>query len=135
MKVINYRSNTGFSLLEILVAFSIMAMAMGILLRIFSGGVNTAILVSDYTQAIQIAESQLAVVGIEDELEEGENSGTFADKFRWNTVITAFDPGMDDFTVEQLPVEPFQVQVTVEWGEGKGVRSFSLDTLRLKPHS
>ena len=133
--MINSRYNKGFSLLEILVAFSIMAMAMGILLRIFSGGVNTAAIASDYTQAIQIAESQLASVGIEEELETGEESGTIADRFRWQTVITPFDPGLDNFTVEDLPVEPFRVQVTVEWGEGKRTRSFSLNTLRLRPHS
>ena len=41
----------GFSLLEILIAFSILAISLGILLKIFSAGINTAVVAEDYTVA------------------------------------------------------------------------------------
>ena len=55
----------GFSLLEILIAFSILALSLGILLKIFSAGVNTAIIAENYTTAVQLSESLMAKVGIE----------------------------------------------------------------------
>ncbi|MGD0961860.1 MAG: prepilin-type N-terminal cleavage/methylation domain-containing protein, partial [Methylomonas sp.] len=61
----------GFSLLEILVAFSIMAIAITIILRIFGSGVNNAIRSEEYTIAVQIAESILARTGIEGPLTIG----------------------------------------------------------------
>ncbi|MFZ2726568.1 MAG: type II secretion system protein [Methylococcaceae bacterium] len=46
----------GFSLLEILIAFSIMAISLTILLKIFSTGVGTAMLAEDYNNAVQLGE-------------------------------------------------------------------------------
>ena len=42
----------GFSLLEILIAFSILALSLGILLKIFAAGVNTAMIAENYTAAV-----------------------------------------------------------------------------------
>ncbi|MGZ8224716.1 MAG: type IV pilus modification PilV family protein, partial [Methylobacter sp.] len=47
----------GFSLLEILIAFTILAFSLSILLNIFSTGANTAVVAEEYTAAVQIAES------------------------------------------------------------------------------
>jgi len=71
----------GFSLLEILVAFVIMAVALTIVLRIFGSGVNNAVISEDYTIAVQIAESLLASAGVETPLEIGDISGNEAGKF------------------------------------------------------
>ena len=71
----------GFSLLEILIAFSILAISLGILLKIFSAGINTAVVSEDYTAAVQIAESLMAKTGLESPLQAGEDSGTENDKY------------------------------------------------------
>ena len=78
----------GFSLLEILVAFVIMAVALTIVLRIFGSGVNNAVVSEDYNIAVQIAESMLARAGVETALEIGDISGNVADKFFW-TISTS----------------------------------------------
>jgi general secretion pathway protein I len=49
----------GFSLLEILVAFSILTVSLGIVLKIFSTGITTAQVTGDYTTAVQIAKKLL----------------------------------------------------------------------------
>jgi general secretion pathway protein I len=78
----------GFSLLEILVAFVIMAVALTIVLRIFGSGVNNAVISEEYTIAVQIAESLLARTGVDTPLEIGDISGNEAGKYFW-TISTS----------------------------------------------
>lgn len=61
---IDRKFQQGFSLLEILFAFSILSIMLGILLRIFSGGVRVAEITGNYAEAVQIAESLMATVGV-----------------------------------------------------------------------
>ncbi|MFW5444083.1 MAG: prepilin-type N-terminal cleavage/methylation domain-containing protein [Methylococcaceae bacterium] len=121
-------SNKGFSLLEILVAFSIMAVSLGIVLKIFSSGVNTAIIAEEYTMATQIAESLMAKTGIEEPLEEGEHRGTEADKYDWKVNVSMLPkPEID----EESPVKLLTVQVIVKWGDGnENQRTIELNTVK-----
>lgn len=64
----------GFSLLEILIAFSILAVSLGILLKIFSTGVTTARVADDYTNAVQIANNLIAKTGVETPLKSAKHS-------------------------------------------------------------
>lgn len=121
----------GFSLLEILVAFSILALSLGVLLSIFSGGVRRAAISEEYQRAVSIAESKLATAGVEVELQEGEMEGVIEDKYHWSLssqLFTVEDEGLEE---ESLPVEPYQVTITVEWAAGKEGRQIELTTLRL----
>ncbi len=73
----------GFTLLEILVAVTLLALAMGIIMQVFSRGVNGADVANRYAKAAMLAESKLASVGIEEVLSEGDFSGQFDDNFAW----------------------------------------------------
>ena len=121
----------GFSLLEILVAFSILSIMLGILLKIFSGGVRVAEITGNYAEAVQIAESLLATVGIEEDLAEGEQHGESNTIYQWQIDTKVFTPDVDAWDPELLPVIPYQIDVTVRWPSGTGERSFSLTSLRL----
>lgn len=120
----------GFSLLEILVAFSILAISLGILLNIFSGGLRTAILSEDYVNAITLSESLLSRMGTEFALEPGEQSGDYDEKYSWTVQV-------EPFFIEQLPEQEnpqhqlYSIHVAVFWGDGDQQRSMELDTLRL----
>lgn len=124
----------GFSLLEILIAFCIMALSLGILLNIFSGGINTAIIAEDYTIATQVAESVLAKVGSEIPLKNFQDSGTEREKYQWSVSIVPYvlNPEMAD--PKNAVAEMFKVNVTVEWGDedDSDPRQYQLATLRLK---
>ena len=80
----------GFSLLEVLVAFTLFSLAMAVLMQIFSRGVNGAALADHYAKATMYAESKLASVGLEESLKEGLNSGKFDDGFAWQVSIKPF---------------------------------------------
>ncbi|NOU13617.1 MAG: prepilin-type N-terminal cleavage/methylation domain-containing protein [Methylococcaceae bacterium] len=124
----------GFSLLEILIAFSIMALSLGILLKIFSGGVNTAQVSENYTVAIQIAESLMSQAGVAAPLQAGETSGVEQDKYEWLLRVTPHNLSFGNFTgakldAAQLPVTLFKVSVIVSWGDDN--RRLELTKLKL----
>ena len=122
---------SGFTLLEILVAFVIMALSLGILLQIFSSGVNAAIVAEDYTNAVQIAESLLAETGAEIPLQPGYRSGIEADTYHWRVNIFRYE--MQDMIRGEQSEGPvlMQVEVSVSWGENHAYpRSVDLKTLK-----
>jgi len=134
------RRHKGFSLLEILVAFAIMAVALTILLRIFGSGVNNAQVAEEYSLAVQIAESLMARTGIETPLEAGVISGSEADKYDWQVTVAAVaqaappDPQGNN-NQAQNNANPgmtlFSVKVRVVWGEdGAKQRLVELNSLK-----
>ncbi len=122
-------NDKGFSLLEILVAFSILAVSLSILLQIFSTGVNTAIVAEEYTIATQIAESLMAKVGVEEAMVVGEKSGVENDKYHWQLLIE--DAQRNDQVIDQDGmIQMLDIKVNVQWGEGSNARNVELNTLK-----
>ena len=58
------RRNSGFSLLEVLAAFVILALVATALFRLFSGSLQNASAAEDWSRALLIAESQQEIVGV-----------------------------------------------------------------------
>ncbi len=127
---------TGFSLLEVLVAFSILALSMGTLMQIFSGGLRNVGLSEDYARAVAIAEEQLTTVGIETPVVPGETRGEFGEKFRWQMLAKPLDGtfGLEQSpttTVAVSPVGLMGLVVTVEWDDAANRRILTLNSARL----
>jgi general secretion pathway protein I len=125
------RCQQGFSLLEVLVAFSILAISLSVILNIFSTGVRAAFLAEEYTIAVQIAESLMAKTGKETKLSAADSTGSHGDKFKWQVKVQPFDPGIDSFDAGASAWEVYQVQVKVYWLAGKSEREVALQTLKL----
>lgn len=124
------RASVGFSLLEILVAFVILALAFGVLMRVFSGALANTVLSERYATATLIAESRLAAVGVETWLEEAETSGETESGYRWNTRVTR-EPD-EGIAADIAPtIGLFRVEVEVSWSaEADKTRKIKLVTLR-----
>ena len=69
------RSQRGLSLIEVLVAFVVLALTLGVILQIFSGGLRNARLSDAYTRALLLAETRLEAEGSEQALVPGETAG------------------------------------------------------------
>ena len=65
----------GFTLMEILVAFVVLATAVAVLYQTFSAGIRNVDAITGYSQAISLAESKLMALGLEKPLAEGDESG------------------------------------------------------------
>lgn len=125
-----YKQQQGFSLLEILVAFSILAMSLGVLFQIYSRGIQTTALASDYTNAVIIAQSQLAAIDELETLELTEEQGSTEQGIEWHLRISAYDG--EDNSIFNERYELVNVEVEVNWQTLGKPRSFMLKSLRIK---
>lgn len=122
------RASDGFSLLEVLVAFSILALSLGLLMQLFSGGMRNTLVGAAYSRAVDLAESTLALAGSEIPLQPGRHSGSEKDLY-WELDIQLHIP--EELQVPPPGIEAFRVSARVEWNDGGSERSVALDTLRL----
>ncbi len=118
----------GFSLLEVLVAFSILAVSLGILFQIYSKGAYSARLADEYVNAVTIAQSRLSNVGIESLPDVGiyEDNN---EKFHWVTRVKAVEE-VNEWE-QRLKLIKREVEVEVSWQSKGGIRSIKLNTLKL----
>jgi general secretion pathway protein I len=121
----------GFSLLEVLVAFTILTMLLGALFQVFSAGLHAARSGDRYTRATVIAQSQLAALGVEHALQEGNVSGTTDDDYHWQVTVSAYRD--DDLPDTALVLRPLAVDVEVFWEEGGAPRTLTLSSIVLVP--
>ena len=125
-------ANRGMTLIEVLVAFVVLSLAMGVIMQIFSGGMRNARLAEGYSRAVFLAESRLAAVGLEQPLVVSEVSGQVNPDLRWRVTINSFDDGgvAEQFV---MPVRLYQVRVRVSWSDEGRQRQIELGSLRLGP--
>ena len=123
------RASRGFSLLEVMVAFTILAMLLGALFQVFSGGMHAARSGDRHTRATVIAQSQLAALGVETVPVEGVVSGTTEDAYHWRVIISPYTD--DQLPVTESLLQPLTVQVEVFWEESGRSRSVSLTSMLL----
>lgn len=125
------KHNSGFSLLEVLVAFSIAALSLGVLFQIYTKGTTAVILGEEYAQAVVIAESRLAYATVFENLEVSETSGRENDRYDWEVSVEDYvDETASDFTPVLLLK---QVKVTVTWDSVGNSRSINLHSLKPVP--
>lgn len=131
------KSQRGFSLLEVLVAFVILGLVLGTLMEIFSGGLRNVGLASEYQRAALLAQSKLATVGIELPLKEGDSNGEFDSTFRWQLSIRPYQDTQVQAADQTgaptpiLPVTLLEVEIKVLWGGNDRLHTISLKSLRL----
>jgi general secretion pathway protein I len=135
------RGRAGFTLLEVLVAFVILALSLGAVYQAFGIGARNARVAEAYTVAALLAESRLTAAGIEAPLFAGTAEGEFG-RYRWRQVVTtAGDPAQPASVAgagavraaQPQPAQLYEVVVTVSWGGegGAAPRTVTLRTQRL----
>lgn len=118
-------SNCGFTLLEILVALAIFALAFGVLVQIIQTGLHQSTVARSMAASSLVAKSELARVGVELPLQAGQVDGETEDGKRWRTEIELLDGPH-----EGQSFSTYRVQVTVAWGASPA-EELTLTTLRV----
>jgi general secretion pathway protein I len=120
----------GFTVVEIVVALTILALALGVLLNVMSNGIRQTGRAETVSEAGSLAQSLLAEVGNELPLRDGQITGRTDNGFRWRIEINPYGDGSDR---REWPVAAHQVSAEVSWSDGPQERSLVLTTLRLGP--
>jgi general secretion pathway protein I len=121
----------GFSLLEVLVAFAILALSLGVLLQIFQRAMNTTAVSGSYSRAVTLAEAKLNSVGADIPLEEGVHSGDPEDGLDWIVNIEPYP--LEGWLGDDPPLQPYLITAVASWPSLAGARRVVLRTLRLGP--
>ncbi len=119
----------GFTLIEIIVALAILAVALGALFEAFSGGLRATAVAGRQAASVMLAQSLLDRIGQDIPLMAGEQAGVSGDGLRWSIVI-APSPLIAPERRADSPLLPFDVLVTVA---ADGGRPVALESLRLAP--
>lgn len=146
------RRSKGFTLIEMIAAFVIFAIAIGSLMQILTISLNNARRSLDETRAALWAQSLLDNVGVGERIEAGSSNGEFDRIYHWKMDIEQIDPQLVEATTpgalgdaavatqvgnpgsspisEVTQMELYHVQLRVVWGGGSRERSALFTTLR-----
>ena len=119
---------SGFSLLEVLVAFAILSMSLGVLYQAFSNSLRNVGASGDYSRAMIIAEARLAEAMADAPIKEGSDQGKVDDRYQWRLTVQRYE--YDDEGISSR-FTPYEVQIVVSWQDGRHSREYQLSTLRL----
>jgi general secretion pathway protein I len=116
----------GFTLLEVLVAVAIVAIALLTFMGLHLRSLDATIRAQDLTTAVLLAQAKMATMG--EFPDTGEEKGRFEgpelERFQWSTAVTehtlAALEGGQSVSVRRL-------EVTVYWADGQQTRHYTLE--------
>ena len=120
----------GFTVVEVVIALTILALALGVLLNVMSNSIRQTGRAETIAEAGSLAQSLLAKIGTELPLRDGQITGQSEHGFRWRVQIDPYGDGTDG---REWPVAAHQVLAEVLWSDGLRGHSLVLTTLRLGP--
>lgn len=128
----NPNRSSGFTLIEVIAAFTILSMTFMVILEILSNSSANTIKSSERTHVALLAQSKMDEVGITIPVEESSLSGDFDDKHSWEVLIEPFEvPYEGNVEMSFAPVELFKVALYIRWFDGRGERrTATFTTLR-----
>jgi general secretion pathway protein I len=116
------KKEKGFTLLEVIVAIAIMGISIVLIMQLFSGGLRSGKISSDYT---------LAVFHTREKMEEmlinpAAVTGDFGDGYKWQTEVTPYSLTGEDSGL-------LKITVKVSWATFRKDRAIEIITLKTKP--
>lgn len=130
------RSQSGFTLLEVVVAFVVLSLVLSVVFEVFSTWLSRTAALSEQSQALSLARSRLAAVGLEEAVKEGETSGDSNDRrYRWRVRIDRVPESADaSATPMKSTYSLYRAESRVEWKGADGRdHSLALANLQLGP--
>lgn len=124
---------SGFTLLEVIVAFALLAAALTMLLGSLSSAARQVRKSSEISRASLYAQSLLAQIGVGEVLEPGRKEGWFElERYHWTLDVVPYVESMDPSVAPGGPASQQLLQVTLEvrWGDEPG-QTMHWKTVRL----
>lgn len=123
----------GFTLLEVVIALAIAALALVVLFRAGADGLFAVSTASRAEEAVQRAQSHLAALGRDAPLLQGQSEGDDGGGYRWHLRVAPVAhwqlPGPDSSTAAVTTL--YDVEVSVSWRGNGHDRAIVLRTERI----
>ena len=124
------RGERGFALLEILVAFVILALGLAAVLVGVSGAMRSDAKTQTSRSVLRVAQSRLEAAGVTEGLTPGHHEGRVGNNYIWRQTVTAVQSGAGSRKLEGAKPAPpaanavsaFWVEVAVRAGDGTVAR-------------
>ena len=123
------KRNSGFTLIEVLIAFAILALVLGVVFRTLSSGLSHERTAGLVTARVLEARSILDRLGADVALEEGTIEGRLATGEPWTLTVSLLEPAASD-DVQAGSLNAYLAELSVDGDDGRMLR---LKTLRLGP--
>lgn len=128
------RKNTGFTLLEVLLAFLVFALSFATILEILSGSIRNTMRAREYTEAALIAQSVMGQVGLDIPLEDGGSARGEDGNFKWELSVHLWeDTSEDQHSVdlaELTGIELLQIVLSVSTGAAAREHKYEFSTVK-----
>jgi general secretion pathway protein I len=123
------RRTAGFTLLEVLVAFAILSVAVVALIQGFAQGLRLLKVAGDHQQAVLLADQKAREVVVPVEGREQGQDGAFD----WERTVTVVKAPDLERTTATAKWHVYQIDVKVRWGDKRSVEIVTLRTTAEKP--
>ena len=137
MNASTMRRARGYTLIEVIVAFAVLALALTLLLGTLSGASRQLRWADDAGRASLHAQSLIDQLGVGEALAPGQRQGEFENgRYRWQLDIAPWrDPAQPPDQAQEQPQDPFApvmlaVSLRVAWGDAAN-QQLQVSTLRL----
>ncbi len=120
---------SGFTLLETLVALSVLAISLGIVYQVFSSSLRSSELANDYARASMYADSHIAEINEKVSQLIGQTVGSYDSRYKWRLNIQAQEDEIGRINLNSI--KSYRVELDVYWDGNYGTRSIRTTTFRL----
>jgi general secretion pathway protein I len=124
----------GYTLIEVIAAFALLALALTLLLGSLSGALRQVRGAADRGRAALHARSLIDQVGVGEPVRAGTRSGELEDgRYRWTLDVVRWrDPAATGGPVDPAAPQLLEVRLALQWGDGGPREQLQLRTLRMQ---
>ena len=115
------KCNSGFTLIEVLIAFAILALVLGVVFRTLSTGLSHERTAGLVTARVLEARSILERLGADLALEEGTIEGRLATGEPWTLTVSLLEPAAGD-EIDPGPLSAYLAELSIDGDDGRTSR-------------
>jgi general secretion pathway protein I len=127
-------SASGFTLIEVLLAFVIFALSFSVVMEIIAGSMRNTVRARQYTEVALITQSVMDRVGLDIPLEAGVRANGESGVYRWDLQIGPFVGAADttrSVELEELTgINLLEVEFVISWGDYPNEHSDRFSTIK-----
>ncbi|MGN6093632.1 MAG: prepilin-type cleavage/methylation domain-containing protein [Luteibacter jiangsuensis] len=122
------QGEAGFSLLEIIAAMLLLALALGAVMHVAGAATEVTGHARELNRIAMLADATLDAIGLREPLREGMQEGTYDTRHRWRSVVSVQTP----FPGQSPDLHVYRIDLDIFWRDGTAERSAHFATLRLQ---